>query len=1043
MVHDRLGVLSLLSSTRRISAACGVVALLTLGLPQGREASNRLALVAFVAIGFAAALGWAQLLIRGRPPAEVPYRIADPSTRRWLLAASGVVVAACLAVQTWFRPGTTIAGGDATPPVGTAWVERLFEPWVWTGSNLGQPSELALQLPWAAVLGTVHLMGGGPEVAQRIWFTALFIGAGLAALSLLATLRLGPGAALVGTAAYIFNPYVVNAVGTSPVAIAALGLLAAMPAAILAASTGQLQPRLSVALMVVAVPLFGYVDLNPPLLGMVLGTMVATPLVAGWVFGKEAALRGLRTLLLAVPLILAVSLYWVIPAMLYLSVVPSDSLAAFASWSWTETRATIGNAFWLNTNWGWNFPEYYPFAGAYDALPLSLIRFVLPALAFSALALGPARSRRRHSFVDRDRALRLAVAAATGATMIIFLSTGTNPPGNIVFDALYQMPLGWLLREPGRFLMLVSLTYAVLIAVVVDALHSHRSMMGLRGLRHASAQTLRFGAAPLGLIASFSLGFPIYTGLLVPDTRPSLPSAHVKVPDYWPEMAQFVDSLPIQGGVLIMPPDDFYQMPYMWGYYGTDEFMVDLLHRPVLVSSGQGYSPASSEVASAIQLTSQSILSHDWRQTQALAMALDTPLILVRGDIDTSLPGRTIQPPNAIALALNEAPNFVLSRTIGPLELFALKAPTADSERLDPVMTDSQGPDLRILSILAPHAALVSGTRQIGLPYVSSSPPVETWQDIGDSLVWRTKLSPGWRYQMAEANSHAIVSLDHPTSFTFVPSGAQAAYSADDAGGAVTVSIKGRQVISDGDFSGGPWGPVGDCNDVQALAHLSADIVPKGAPGGLPSLRLTAPVDSACTSQQLNWRGGSLVLSLMIHSVQGSPPRLCLWEIGPQRCASVPSVTNAVGWTTYRAAATPDPGTTAMDLVLYADANGGPTINEYADVSVLELPVLPTYVLLGNPEALATSSLQLVVLHNSFSPYWGATNGKHVLVDGMLNGWLVEAGAPFKPAYVPESSLRAAQVASVASLLATLAVVVLLTIRHRRRNHLYRPPARR
>jgi hypothetical protein len=145
-----------------------------------------------------------------------------------------------LAIQTWFRPVTSIATGDITPPEGIAWLGRVFEPWTWTGSNLGEPSQLPLDLPWAAVLGATHVFGDDGAFAQRIWYTVLFMGAALAVLALMAALRMSPTAAVVGTAVYVLNPYMISVVITYPVYMAAVGLLALMPAVLLAVGAGRL-----------------------------------------------------------------------------------------------------------------------------------------------------------------------------------------------------------------------------------------------------------------------------------------------------------------------------------------------------------------------------------------------------------------------------------------------------------------------------------------------------------------------------------------------------------------------------------------------------------------------------------------------------------------------------------------------------------------------------------------------------------------------------------------------------------------------------------
>ena len=68
--------------------------------------------------------------------------------------------------------------------------------------------------------------------------------------------------------------------------------------------------------------------------------------------------------------------------MIHLLDLHDNQLATLASWTWTEGRATLLNAFWLNTSWGWVHPEYFPYADKFDSLPLSILRFVIPAAAF-------------------------------------------------------------------------------------------------------------------------------------------------------------------------------------------------------------------------------------------------------------------------------------------------------------------------------------------------------------------------------------------------------------------------------------------------------------------------------------------------------------------------------------------------------------------------------------------------------------------------------------------------------------------------------------
>jgi hypothetical protein len=1021
-------------------------------VPEGALA-ERLAVTAVGALAFATATGWLQLLVSGCPRHPFRSQPKERNARWWLLAIISVVIFAGLAVQTWFRAGTAIAGGDVAVPNGTAWIARVFEPWIWGGSTLGEPSQLPLALPWAVILGLIHVLGGNPDVAQRVWYTTLFVAAGLGALGLFASLRMGPVAALIGTAVYLLNPYVVTWVNTASNYIAALFLLAAIPAALIAAGTGRLSVRWSATLVAAAAPLLGYAFLNPPLVGMIFAAALASPLLVAWVDGRDAGLRSLRAFLLAIPFLVAASAYWIVPAVLHLSsIIPSHLVGL--SWTWSEARATVRNAIWLNTHWGWPFPEYFPYAAAFDQPPLSLLRFVLPALAFGGLALAPSAQREEQD--QRDRKLRLAVAAATVAVTVTVFSTGTNPPGNKIFLPLYNLPFGWLLREPGRFLMIVSLAYAVLTALVVEALLNHKAVSEFIGSRRLPFPPLRLSIVPVALMTSLLLGFPLYTGGFVPDTGPTLATwaisarpTHVQMPGYWMEMAHFADTLPVNGNLLVMPPDDWYEMPYSW-YYGTDDFVAELFKRRVLVPNTQEYTPASAEVVGAVNLAGQSILNRDWHQAKELVTALNAPLILVRRDIVAPFQNHSILLPSALSEALRAAPNFVFVRQIGPLDLFALRGTVAEAGVASNFMTiDTEAPDLRLLPLLPPNTALVSGEVRPGIGDIIQAPPLEQWQAEANTMVWHPLLSTDRSYQMAELDSRTVIPLDRPRTFMDPSSRAQVVFASGAADSAVSVSLTGRTAITNGDFTRGFWDTVGDCHDLlqtQAKTYLSHSLLTHTGPAGMPALRLSASLDSACEHQTLDWQGGPLLLSLMIRGLQGAPPRVCLWETGPERCASLPAIPEGTGWSTYRASVSPDAGTTALTLHLYADAYvvGGRTVNEYANVQVVEVPALPSFALIADQLGEPRSPVQLVVLHDSFSTNWQGSRGQHVLVDGMLNGWLMPTEPRvFLAHYRPAAAFRAAGWISLATLLAILAFPALAWIARIIGRRLRRLPASR
>ncbi len=1039
----------LIRTARRMAAGAGVALLLILGLIQETSGSDRIAFVALVALVMATVLAGWEVVVGRREHAQSPVTDPAVSVSAWITTAGFTAVGSILVVQAWFRGGSSIAGGDIGPPDGVAWLGRLFAPWVWSGSDLGSPGTLELQLPWAAVLGLVNYAGGSAALAQRIWYTALFTGAAVGALVLLKTFGAKPVPAAIGAAVFVLNPYVITAVGTSPVYLLALALLALLPTCVLAAARSAISVRAAAIWLGLSAPLLGYVFINPPLVGMVLAAVIASPAVAWWLWGVEAVGRALRATLLGLGLLLIASAYWIIPVGIQLHTAAIGNLASASSWAWTEGRATIQNAFWLNTTWAWS-SQYFPYASDYLAPPLSLLKFALPAAAFGSLCIAARPSKES----DQDSArlgLPIVVAASTVALFLIVFSTGTRPPGKWIFDPLYNLPLGWILREPGRFLMFASLAYAIL----VTALASHlMSMHASRG-RRANFARLPLGptaAILLGGAISFGPGFPIVVGALVPDARPPLPSSHVQLPNYWTEMATFIDQAPYDGALVVFPPDDFYQMPYRWGYYGTDAFIPFLMKREVLIPNAQGYFPTTDSLMNASSLIASSLLRGDWGQVDNLLQSVGAPLILVRGDINPDFPGRTILSPAALSAALSRAPSFKLLHRAGALALFANLSYVESGLAVAPefATVDSNSPDLRILSLLTPGTRLVSGTALPGIPRVSQAPQLSTWNLGAGALSVALAEPVGWHYKIGLLNADTpsqvvdpLVAPDRLRPFVAVEG-------IDQSTGAGILSLRlplGNSLITNGAFIEGPWqDTVGDCLALggnSGSPALDATVV-GGGPNGLPALRLSASADSACEARAITWDSGPLLVDLQVRHLSGSAPRVCVWETGVGHCA--PSIDNVkgIGWAEHALYVTPDAGAASLSLFIYSDADPSATrtVNDYSDVAVYAIPS-SNVVLLGYPDGQPTGASKLVVLRASYSDGWiGPKQAKHVLVDGMMNGWLVGQAEPGRSAiYGPATLVSAGQVMSVAAfiLIVTLFVTLLLgkdlVIRLRRHGH--------
>jgi len=1034
---------------RRSVATLGVLALIGLGLVGHSTLRVPLTALAALAILFAALLVLLETYLTRKAPHNgiETFHTRDPScrlstsywslatvesrntTRRWpgWSALMTVLFITIGASQTWFVSGTAIAGGDVTPPIGTAWISRLFEPWVWTGGNLGGPNVIAVDLPWAVVDFLVHAMGGSGALAQRIWLSGLFVGAALACYWLLRVLDLSPIAAAAGALVWVFNPYVVADVSVNDVYLAAMVLVALWPAIVIQVARGRWRLGWALLTFLATAPLAGFVYSNPPLLGLALAGVFVAALFTAFLGRRDVARRAGIALAGGFSVLAGASAFWIVPSLQALKNV-APTLASTSSWAWTEGRVAIANGFWLNTVWGWSHPRYYPYAYLYNTFPFSLVKYLLPAIAFSALALiGQLDS------THRRRRAQLASLAALTSLFLIFFGTGTVPPGSLIFDPIYHLPLGWLLQDPGRFLMAAALGYAAMAAVALEIVVETLVSWGRdRTTRHSAATTRSPHSAPKWLttlgpttaVAAVALvgAFPMAAGTLVPGFKHDIPYTHVTIPKYWTQLATQMNKRWPRATVVVLPPNDFYQMPYTW-YYGDDTFITNLLSAHVIDPSSAGYIPSSKELLRAVDQLAGALLQHRWQEATDIMGALGATQMLVRGDISARYKGTNIVPPVDLIRSLAHDPQAELVAHAGPLRLFAI-SPRYKLRPESLVTVNATNPDLAVLADLPPGSALVTRPLEPGKPSVLQTPPLSSWKIVGKELEINQDEPAGWRYTLATLPALAPNARTLPL---FPPPRASILSSRALPGGAKSINIGipiGSRLIHDGSFSKGLWGPVGNCYALPGTirgADLHAEIVADAGPSGAPALQLSARSDRACEAQTLSWRTGPLLVSLWYRTVTGGKASLCVWQVGPNSCATgLPALRAASGWHHVSFSILPLPRTKRIILFLYATptAFGTLAIDQYADVSAFKLLQDGQPVLIGFPTHRSTDPSTLLVNKDGFSPSW-ATNGasQHVLVDGLRNGSIISGNHSLTPGtrftYLPTSIIRDADIISL------------------------------
>lgn len=908
---------------------------------------------------------------------------ARAQARTWFRDRRGGVpyavagLAAALATQTWFRPGMFVATGDVSLFFRTNLSAELTTAWGHSLSSAGSASFQALaRWPEIFSLHVADLLGASAPTAQRWLFTCIAAAAALGGVWFASAFARSPLARTTAGIVAVFNPFVLQHL-PNPLTLWSIAMMGAAGGLVVRAARGRpLSP-----LWLAGLSLFGaYLAINPPLLAMVAIWTVGLAALASRFVEPGASGRAWRYLLGAAPWALLLNLWWAVPYVFALAsqgtgyVVQAQTNVL--AWSWTQVRLSPANIASLDGHWGWSFPEYFPYASTIDGSIWGPLRFGLPALAFAAPGLA-LRDRRRP-----------AVVFAVLALLLLFLSKGLHAPLSGVNLFLYDhVPGMWLLREPlSKLGPMLVLMYAAMIAIALE---------GVRDLvarsKGVPRDALRTAVAVMA-VGAVGFAYPMWTGQVVPDQRPLLPSAHVQVPDGWLRLAEDLDRSPVRGKALVLPLDDFYQMPTTWGYYGVDNIPRSLLARPTIQFLPGSYYGDLPAFASAVRGVQTALLNGDGTTVPPLLRSLGVSYVIVRHDLDASFPGRRFVPPDALAATLTESAGIQHQASYGVADLFAFDA-GAERQGADPlirggtpVSVSATNPDDIALAVgSAPGGTtVVSGTG--GAPGSTTTAGSSSATVAGPTATSTRFTSPGGEVRLVprlvaphlvHVAEHAKrkgtdLVLDRATTVRLdgrpvlggrlatihLPGGRRV--TAVSSGDAFIPLIQRRALLGIGASSTlsawgaageltwhGGWTEVRDCHDydVQPAHQIDLAAAPLAGPQG--GVALSARSHSACVGARVAGTGPDtpLLIRFDYRSVAGRPARACLWQEGPARCAPIPPLDPSPGWHTYRAVVGPAPDVSSRTLFLYADgdAPGGVTTRtEYRGMELARISRLAT-----------------------------------------------------------------------------------------------------
>jgi hypothetical protein len=1015
----------------------GLISLLpvvgVLRLLDQEEAGDVLAISAFFML-LAAVVGESiarRITSRGSAPlaSSSPSEITSPvdEAKGWRSRVDYVVVlAACFIVpQTWLSFGSLLAFGDFAPlsflrPEIAA--EKLYPLWSTFSEGLGGRNFTVVNAPLVFLSDLLNEAGFSGSMTQRVIFTGLLLCQGIGIVHLLRLVwpRSSHLARIGGGLFYVFN---VLALFSLPglVQMTAFALMPFLTSLMLKGFvTGK---SLYIVLFALCSAGLAYVGANPPLV-LVVG--LAACLVSTVVYRcSGGSFRTVaRFLALALPLSALLNAWWIVPLLLSLSAGGASHIPVTPDqWNWTHVRNSISNLFTLNTNWAWPQKIYYPYSDAYESAVLQVGVFIPAMLAFGALA------------VRKSRNARPALWLILACLVMFFVGKGVHEPfGTVNEFLLTEVPGMWLLREPAsKLLPIVVLVFALLICFTINN--------ALNNSAETTDRTRRWAWRAIGAsgLALPLLAFPILTGEFAWGERPILPDARTRVPGYWYRAADALGAESSPGAVLLLPLDDFYAMPYSWGYYGPDSVPVELIRRPTVMGGQLTYLTYDVAAADPRRQLQQALINWDYASARHLLHGLGVGFVLVRGDIDYDLLGqlgRSAPRPESLAPMLDQSPLFELMGRFGPLSLYRVAdrsngpvsawpahsiSPESDALPPDEVLyTGRETAVLNGAGLGAEENASGSEAALERLPLRLSGDGVES-ESGALKVVWENPVA-GHR---------------HASHYLREPDGRLRRLRFNGGGSAELIMPWGRLglldvwettagLVADPSFEGDglrEWRGLSDCPTASAGARLRTDFA-RTVFHGRKVVRLSGDRPEACVARDVRLEeGGVYEISITHRTLRGRGPGYCIFipTEGGGRCLERRMLSPRSRWRTSADILSIHEPLDGARLLLFP---GGSASVEFDRVQLSRIERARTFAIdwsqIGTKRGsrldldIDGSSARYVVkvedaneafvltLNQTFDPSWNLTAGSgrdldatHTVVNGFANGWLVEGESEF------------------------------------------------
>lgn len=574
----------------------------------------------------------------------------------------------------WLREGYIIAKGDYFPSSFNPLTTLNNDLYLWSSHNIGNVNPMGSALLYDTLglfLRSLGLSVGSIQIIFQVFF---FMGAGFSMYYLAKTaypkLRLAP---MISGIFYMFNFFVLKSRLNVGMAWTYVFIPTLMALLIRIVDTTYQRNREStnkniVYLALISTISLSFASVNPP--NVIIAAGVLCVILLYYVIDqRESISQKLSAIGKLIAISIPLNLLWIIPVLNYYLLSPAqlNPDVSIGAWSWTHARASFLNLFWLNGGWDWR-PEYFPYITSYSNAILILLTFVPLILAAAAL------------FFKTDKPLFNSYLMLV-VLLFIFLAKGLHDPLGQLNLLLYtDIPGMVMFREPAsKFTMALMPFLALLVGCAVDNIANSN-------ITKQKRHNVKKIALTIFVILIFIISvYPLTTNPIETETSQLPFSTYVKIPDYWYEAGNWLNNQTADFKILMTPPDDFYAMPYVWGYYGTDEFLTRFIQKSMLLTYYISYE-MNPDVSTSLEYLGKTVADNKTAEFKCLLDLLGIKYILQRNDIQCNFTGRNIMSPDEMQAFLTQQPYIYLTKKFGLLDVYEYTDSKSSIYALDPAV---------------------------------------------------------------------------------------------------------------------------------------------------------------------------------------------------------------------------------------------------------------------------------------------------------------------------------------------------------------------